>query len=78
MDISIDGCFFSENTAAVAGGGIHSALQNDGLRIRHSHFLDNYSPYGGGVYFGADHSNVAISLCLFQRNGAIDGGNDCV
>jgi hypothetical protein len=73
-DIMLEECIIIGNTATVAGGGVHSALHNSGLRVYNCDFIRNFSPYGGGVYFGADHEDIVIASSFFDENRATDGG----
>ena len=66
---------FHHNSAGVAGGAIHSSLENSGLVITYSDFWENSAPTtGGALYVGDDHDNMTMSNVVIQHCHAQDGG----
>ncbi len=72
--IPIDGCYYLNNDANVAGGALDLAGSNEFV-IVNTIFAGNVSEgTGGAIFVDTDTVDAAISNCTFYGNYAADGG----
>lgn len=67
--VNVKNCTFDTNDAILYGGGIYNT--SDNLEVVNSIFVENESPFGGGMYTTGDTS---VLNCTFANNTTLVAG----
>ena len=76
LNFAVDDCRFihNKNNSSIIGGGALSIINNAGISISNSHFINNVTSGRGGAIQVLNGGHADISDCLFVGNSAYDYG----